>query len=390
MTQLPNAITPQAILPALNKISSSIDPAQYLSAPAPTLWSGQVGIALYLAALQKIDPACAHEADVLQLLSSALDEISNWPTPLILKNIWSLWAAREVDRFLGESDNTRFCRDLDDMLLEALQEIDAWDQTFDLIYGLAGIGGYGLCAAEDSCGAQIVERVFELLLPLACETDAHMWWPSNAQIGTPGMLLRQPQGYCDLGMAHGNAGVLAFLARALKQGLHAEPARACINKLVPWLLAQQNAPDCGSRFPYIAEDVNVPSRCAWCYGDPGIAWALLCAADAMHNPAWLESAHATARAISTRPLATMGFADSALCHGHAGVGHILRRIGQRLDDAQISAFANDLLQQAMQSARQADTESDMSFLEGQVGIGLALIAASTDLALNWDYPLLLA
>ena len=396
MSTLPDtfAIPHSPLLVLLGKINASIDLDQPDTLHNVTLWSGKLGLALYLTCLHDVADDVVHvnEAEILTLISSILDEIGTYPTPLFLKNIWTLWAARAVSNFFDSTEHARTLRDLDDMLLEALLEADVWEEPYDLIYGLVGIGAYGLTASYDSCGTQIVERVFELLMTLACETEQYMWWPSSQYSGTPDLLMRGAPGYRDLGLAHGNAGVLALLARAVKQNQQVEIASRCISKLAPWLIAQQNQPACATRFPYIAEESNIPSRCAWCYGDVGIIWALLCAGDAMQQASWIAFAKATAQNIIARPLETMGFADSGLCHGHAGVGHILRRMGDYFNDPAISAFAQTMLHKAMLSLTDADLaiEPNNAYLGGQTGIGLALMSATVTLKLHWDYPLLLA
>jgi lantibiotic biosynthesis protein len=398
MTTLPDtsAILHQQLLAVLAKINTAIDLDQPYTSQNVTLWLGKPGLALYLTCLHDVagDVAHVNEAGILSLISSILDEIGTYATPLFLKNIWTLWAARAVNDFFDSTEHARALRELDEMLLEALLEVDVWEQPYDLVYGLVGIGAYGLTASNDSCGTQIVERVFELLMTLACETEQYLWWPTNQHLGPADLLMRGAPGYRDLGLAHGNAGVLALLARAVKQNQQVETASRCINKLAPWLIAQQNPPACATRFPYIAEESNVPSRCAWCYGDVGITWALLCAGDAMQQAPWIAFAKATAQNIIARPLETMGFADSGLCHGHAGVGHILRRMGDYFNDPAISAFAQTMLHKAMLSlddpATAAAIAPNNAYLEGQTGIGLALISATATLKLHWDYPLLLA
>jgi lantibiotic modifying enzyme len=389
------SLTSQRLIPILNKITASISAAS-LSTEDTTLWTGSAGTALYYAALQEFDPRAATGATALALLATALDEVST--TSSVHQHVWLFWAARAVDQLLGEADNTRFCRDFDEALLESLHETDEWNAPYDLIYGLVSIGAYGLCASADSCGMQIVERVLQLMQALSIEHGEHQWWPTTPRNGPTPIMERHPQGYCDLGLAHGNAGVAAFLARAVMQNIARESAAAMLAKLLPWLIAQQNPADCSARFPYIAEEPNVASRCAWCYGDVGISWALVRAGEALQQPDWIAFGHATARAIMQRSTDT-GFADDALCHGRAGVAHILLRHATYFNDAELAAHGLQMLNQvasgleganssASSTAISAEKANNLSWLEGQAGIGLALMAAA-GLEFGWDYPLLL-
>ncbi len=391
-------LTPQPIIPVLTQITDNIT-AACLATEDTSLWRGKSGIALYYAALHTFDPAAATGPLALQWLSDALDQISTTSASTLHHHVWALWAARAVDQLLGERDNTRFCHDLDEMLLESLNETADWNAPYDLVSGLVAIGAYGLSANVDSCGAQIVERVLQLMLPLSIERGAYQWWPTTRINGPTLIMQRHPEGYSDLGMAHGNAGVLAFLARAAAQNIERDTATTILSKLTPWLIAQQNPANCIARFPNISEEPSAATRCAWCYGDVGMSWALARAGEALCQPDWIAFGHATARAVMQRPLDGMGFADDALCHGRAGVAHILLRHARYFDDAELAAYAQQMLGQVITSlevaqaspqatATSAKKHKDMSYLEGQTGIGLALMAAA-GLEFGWDYPLLL-
>ena len=89
-----------------------------------------------------------------------------------------------------------------------------------------------------------------------------------------------------------------------------------------------------SVFPYgVGPQVSVrPARTAWCYGDPGIAAALLLAGRAMDEPAWEREALDLARTVARRPAGNCGVNDAGLCHGAAGLGHLLNRFYQATGD----------------------------------------------------------
>lgn len=92
-----------------------------------------------------------------------------------------------------------------------------------------------------------------------------------------------------------------------------------------WLVAQQNPQPCGSMFAHLSESSGNPSRCAWCYGDPGASWALTQAGLALNRPDWPTLARQSLDQLGQRAQNQMSFADYGQCHGRAGVGHILRR-----------------------------------------------------------------
>src|SRR6185503_5860878 len=78
---------------------------------------------------------------------------------------------------------------------------------------------------------------------------------------------------------------------------------------------------------------------AWCYGEPGIAAALVAAARAAGEPAWEAMGIALARRAAARALDEAQIADAGLCHGAAGVAHILHRLHRATGDAELGDAA---------------------------------------------------
>ena len=348
-------------------------------------------MALYFAAWQQAGAGAEYGELALQWISDALDR-QNFDEPQFLaQQVWVMWAARQLDRQYEQSGNSRFCDDIDEMLLEHLLQTPLWTESFDLIHGLAAVGGYALALGHEGCGEAMFERVLQLLDGIACKQDGFQWWACTPENTTSSILQRAPHGYSDLGLAHGNAGIMVLLARAIQQGMHQALAGPMLEKLAAWMLAQQNAPGCASRFAYIAEEPGVVSRAAWCYGDVGIGWALVCAGQVMAREDWIESGVRAAHAVMLRVPGTLGFDDDALCHGRAGVGHILLRQARMVNDASLASFAHNLLEQALQALEAGNgiEGADASYLEGLAGVGLALMDAVFEPDMPWDYPLLL-
>ncbi|MBI3229946.1 MAG: hypothetical protein HYZ45_07140 [Burkholderiales bacterium] len=382
----------------------------------PSFWGGKAGIALYYACIAQsaavtTDDSVKTQTIALQLASSALNEIAHAMPNEIIKQAWVLWSASTVDACLGQSENTAFCHDIEELLLETLADTKVWHAEYDVINGLLALGAHALAHPISPHNTQLLARVVTLLCSMSAQDGSHQWWPSTRQNGLPSRLAKFPNGYRDLGLAHGNAGVIVFFARLVQQSEHRELATTILHKLVPWQLAQRNSSEQIAAFPYLAETRDSESRCGWCYGDVGIAWALLQAGVALKEENWLRLAHQLARNAAARPPAAMGFTDHALCHGTLGVAHILRRIAVYFADVELQAAANQLMHQGLaalelleeQLAQTENSPINPSYLEGWAGMGLALLAACTAAAenmtkatrattnnlLQWDYPLLL-
>jgi len=214
----------------------------------------------------------------------------------------------------------------------------------------------------------------------------------------------------DLGLAHGVPGVIALyaavlLARALPE--NGEALRRSLTAAVRFLEANRH-PDRGhSAFDWsVAPGIaGHAARTAWCYGDLGIAVAMLRAARALEDDALYERAVSLARACATRPDAMCCVQDAGLCHGAAGLGHLQNRLFHATGDAVVREGAQrwfrntlDLRTQddlarvpaflpGVERGAQAAWGASPGILSGAAGVGLALMSALGGLP-DWDQPLL--
>ena len=295
-----------------------------------------------------------------------------------------------------------------------------WRRAYDLTSGLAGFGLYALerlagASADPAAAraarpdaARCLARVIDRLDELALARGAGLTWHTSAeQLGPP---TREyfPDGHENLGVAHGVPGLLPVLARAIAAGVAVDRARRLLDGAVAWVLAQRQA-DAEVQFPYCVGHGVEPkaARAAWCYGDPGIAAAVLVAARAVDEPAWEREARAIARASASRSLASAGVHDAGLCHGAAGLGHVFNRLYQATGEEALGDAARAWLSRALGLQRPGqgiagyrtwgpgpDGEMtwlvDPTFLTGGAGIALALDAATTAREPTWDRVLLLS
>ncbi len=332
--------------------------------------------------------------------------------------------------------------DIDHALLGFLQT-SPWPRPYDLMSGLVGYGVYALerlpRASARACLTSVLARLEELAV----------WAPDGCYWPTPPPLLPArdragyPNGYVNLGLSHGAAGVIALLARATTAGF--SPARALLDGAVRWLLARPQPDAEGSRFSAVAEPDGVTAtatRVAWCYGDPGIAAALALAAEATERDDWAQAAGATYAASMRRPTAACRVHDAGLCHGSAGLALIYQRAACRrglspgsstrprpasIDESSspsagaaeqrqevataetLAAAARRWLKVTLDSRTPDGADSvagfrahaggtpdapqwaaDPGLLTGAAGVALALLAATTEVAPAWDRVILLS
>ena len=298
----------------------------------------------------------------LDLVDRAEEALAEVPLPLdLFTGVTGVaWCADQVRALLGEEDPERN-EPVDDLLLAHLDRAD-WPFHLDLASGLVGFGLYGL--SRGARGRAIAERALEHLGRLA-RPD-----PEGIGFFTPPGLLpahqRQvaPEGFYNLGVSHGGAGAIGFLAGCLEAGIAG--ARALLDPAVSWLVARRTP----AGFP-LAHGVESPVVDGWCHGSPGIALVLEAAGRAAGVQPWRDQALAIAREAAARVAASAG--EGGLCHGAAGLGCIFARLGR--DDPSLAAAGQDLLARA--AAMPART-ADPGFLTGDAGVSLALAAGDRE------------
>jgi len=317
------------------------------------------------------------------------------------------WAAMHIQHLLGNGADENLHQEIDEALISYLNR-SPWPGDYDLISGLVGFGVYALERLPHATAAGLLERVVDRLDETAeCNAKGITWF-------TPPELLPSwqrelcPNGYYNLGLAHGVPGVIALLGQACAADVARTKAEHLIEGAVTWLLSHKLTNGANSSFaswagPGIERD---NCRLAWCYGDAGIAAALLSAARCVGETSWESEALDIAHRAANRPPDKAGTADAGLCHGSAGLGHIFNRMFQATGEAwlkQAAVFWFERTLEMRQPTRgiggfsaldivngERGWVDDPGLLTGAAGIALALLAAATPVGPAWDRMLLLS
>ena len=298
----------------------------------------------------------------------------------------------------GDPDDPN--QEIDEALAELVGQ-RPWTGDYDLVGGLVGIGIYALERLPRPAAAAILERVLDQLESLAERGEPGLAsWETPRALMSPAQRELNPDHARNLGVAHGIPGVLGLLARLAARGVAPERARALFEAGAAWLWAQR-LPDRGGRRFASMQIETVPTRLAWCYGDLGIAAALLAAARAIESPRWESEALALALAAA-RPSEDSGVGDACLCHGALGNGHLFNRLFQATGDERFRHVALESIERGL-SMRRAEAAAagflawdpvahafapSLDFLVGATGIGLVLLAALSGDVPAWDRTLL--
>jgi lantibiotic modifying enzyme len=311
------------------------------------------------------------------------------------------WTAEHLGRVLDDDMSDDMNEEIDESLLLAIAA--PWTGDYDLLGGLAGFGVYALERIDRPSARRCLEAVVDRLDETAETLGDKVTWFTRPELLPPRHLEKNPNGYYNLGVAHGVPGVIGVLADAVRLGIRPEKARPLLEGAVRWVLSHQLSGRHGARYPaFVTPGVEPsPARLAWCYGDPGIAAALLYAARAAGVQEWEHAALDIALHAATAAVEHAGVQDAGLCHGAFGLAHLYNRIYQSGGGEPFADAARLWYRQGLDLRRpergiagfetwefgpdmKLGWVTDPGFLTGVVGVGLALLAGITPVEPEWD------
>jgi hypothetical protein len=187
------------------------------------------------------------------------------------------------------------------------------------------------------------------------------------------------------------------LAGAVAHRIAEGRARALLDGAIAWLARQRLPAGSLSTYPGLAGEKRA-SRPGWCYGDPGVALVLAECGRALGREDLVAEAIGLARKAAARAPAGSGLVDAPLCHGCAGLAHMLNRFHQVSGDDALRAGAQRWFRLALDAwqpergargftavgvAGEGD-RAHVGLLDGSAGVGLALLAAISERPPDWD------
>lgn len=374
----------------------------------PMLASGGAGLALFFAYLgaAREDDSADHAFDALGRCAEALAETSLRPS--LYSGFCGVgWVVEHLTREIFEGDDD-LSAEVDEALRHLLQGAQG-SPMYELIGGLSGFGTYLVERLPHPAAAAPLGRILDLLEETAEESEAGITWYTQPEWLTPWQREEMPGGCYNLGVAHGVPGVLGFLAGAHRESVQDPRVKRLAEGVVRWVLGQRLPQMDESFIPafVIPGKKPEPTRTAWCYGDLGVAAVLLSAARSFDRQDWEQEAVSIARLAARRPVETVKAIDTGLCHGTAGLAHLFNRFYQATGDPEMKEAALTWLRRTLDMQRpgedfaglrswvvsqpgQGHWEGEHGFLTGIAGVGLALLAAVTEIEPAWDRVLLVS
>jgi hypothetical protein len=264
---------------------------------------------------------------------------------------------------------------------------------YDVISGPSGIGAYALLHWDDPDAPALLNLLLNRFLSLtqpSPHAKGHLRFYIPPQRAPHASFLHHlPEGATDLGFAHGIAGVLAFLSLAALEHFHPPGLLETIARLVHWLLAVRCEDHEGigwaTSVPKHIHAPLRPGRPAWCYGTPGVAWALWLAGRALGQPSWQQVAITAIESTERAIFEAQQLPSPILCHGLSGVILLLEgflaagattprllQLRERCIQELFHRLTSVSEQRMLIQQRSPTTVSEV--LEGLPGIGLTLLS----------------
>ncbi|MGE8377036.1 MAG: lanthionine synthetase LanC family protein [Sphingobacterium sp.] len=207
---------------------------------------------------------------------------------------------------------------------EILIKLDFWDP----LYGLIGIGHYFI-KREIKGGVLLILDFLTKNKNLFFE-GSFFWRKNLDQDSDPNLKM------VDLGVAHGNAGILLFLIKCHEKDLYKEISSPLIKDLCQFYnLTQQNDAEIQSLWKYFIYEDELKnnkisfqeSRIGWCYGDLVILYALYQAARILNDKDYeniiLDKLILTGNRKSREQT---NIENAYFCHGSAGLVSIFDQL----------------------------------------------------------------
>lgn len=376
-----------------------------------SLAQGASGFAIYYAYREAagLGLSSTNEERLLFHLEAALDCLDGADPGLFSGYPGVAWAVDHLQS-LGVIDSADDLNgQVDARLHDLLRHGFPFGQT-ELIRGLAGIGVYALGRGGRGAGETLLDGVVRSLERLAIEEHDGITWQTPPEALPDWQATLAPEGYRNIGLAHGIGGVIALLAKASGRG-HPRALRL-LEGAVDWLLAREVCMGNGSWFqpwePVGRLRTDPPlHRVSWCYGTFGLSVALYGAGRWTGRRPWCERALQWARQCAATPVESELTWDSCLCHGALGNAHLFNRFHQATGEPLFASAARAWIDRALVLRRptpvsggfltllEQDAGPDYDpwlplpgLLEGATGCALALMAALSAVVPSWDAFLL--
>ncbi|MGN8056104.1 lanthionine synthetase LanC family protein [Pedobacter sp. 22163] len=348
------------------------------------LHTGSAGVLLYAILYNEILDDSFFDELPLGIINQIMDIVSgrDGVSPSFCEGLsgigWLLIFLKEIDYVDFDTDD--FLADTD-LYLNSFLDVFIQESKWDTLYGYIGIGFYFL----KRMNRQSLEKIVFALNRTIVTQSTGMAWERFEPYFSKNII--------DMGLAHGNSGIIVFLSECYKNGILRDTCRKLISNVLNFYLSQrQDFYNIGSFWKdfipahdgYRENDEPKFSKLAWCYGDLTIL-------NALHQAAVTLSDHQNSNLLKAMAIETSkrrDFDDSLVkdafcCHGSSGIMLLFQELYERTGEiafqesaeywlsVTLSAFGKQ--EKQLMALKDPFSEYKFELLEGISGIGCALL-----------------
>ncbi|AWK06345.1 hypothetical protein HYN56_19785 [Flavobacterium crocinum] len=388
---------------SIEKILFKIEDAFYLNAlkMSKPVIENDLGALLYFATKYTYSKEEKYKVIARELLDNFIDVFSSYEFQTgILEGFDGTGYVLAYIKKCGIIDTEELLDDIESLLLQSLR-LNINDLNFDLLYGSIGKVQYLLDSGRFNVFAELINSLIEKLYNCREEIDGRIFWYELESRNI------------NLGLAHGLPGIFVFLTRLKALEFKNEYIDILLNGIFNSFLFFENTipsiSSFGAGFP-LSKELTCHSRLAWCYGDLGIAYAILYYGKISGNKLVLEKYYNMLSLILQRSISESGlvhfsdysFFDTGFCHGLSGIYYILYKLNEmenneslqykieywqtellRNIEIQLSIEGDILFPKERQNSQEIYTIDKETMLNGVWGVGLVLLTARYKIA-DWS------
>jgi len=370
----------------------------------PGVLAGVSGLALFMYYYSRYTNEQKYKEIGMQALEKAVDMLNNgYNLPNFCNGISGFtWTCKHLEKNgFVDTKTISFVEDLEPYLLSCFER-EFKNKNYDFLHGGLGIGFY-FVENNESLSEKFVENLLNYLVNTAIPTiDGGLKWKSiNSDDESP---------LYETGIAHGVAGIIAYIAILNKQyPAFFSKKKEIVAGSINYILQQQFS-ETGILYYLFNkpknETVTKHISLGWCNADLGIFYALLMASHKFSNKNWKKIAlEMLEHCCNHKNIDETSINDACLCHGTSGIAHIFNRLFYETKKPVFQETSVFWLMQTLNFAKFCDGlagykmwnsiefggwKNNFTLLTGIIGIGLSIISYLDPSLMNWDRCILLS
>ena len=368
---------------------------------SPGVLAGVSGLALFMFYYSRFTGDGKYAEVGEQALGKAVEMINDGYKPhTFCTGISGLaWTCEHLERYkFIDREGISFLNDLEPHLLSRMEK-EFGNKHYDFLHGGLGVGYYFLSKRIPNKKKNMALYSWLQEAVIKCD-DGSLKWESK-------LLDTEKVGF-NISLSHGMSSIVVVLTKLIRQYPHIAGIKVALLKTIQYILQQQLPNPTVSYFPSCSlesDEFLHHSRLGWCYGDLGVAQAILQAAKALGNKSHEDvSMKILLHNCNRKDLNENQVKDAGLCHGASGISHIFNRLyaNTKMDvfketsvywmekTVEMAQFSDGLAGYKSWRGDKDEWVNSNSLLEGITGIGLSMLSQLNPDLMKWDECLLLS